>query len=680
MTAPPSTPESSPPGVNSIRWSDWLAVGALLLAIIAAYHNSIYGPFTFDDFGSVQYNQKLHQFTSALFPSNHSGLAGRPVASLTFALNHALDGENVEGYHVINVAIHLAAALVLMAVLRRSLLLPRLASRFGAGAQTLAFAIALLWALHPLQTESVNYIIQRTESLMGLCYLLTLYGFIRGAQAGQAGGWWVFASVTCLLGAGSKEIIATAPLLIFLYDGILLSGSWRAAWREHRAGYLGLALTWLVIAGQVFLIDRGNVGAGYGVSRFDYALTSCRSLMLYLKLSLWPHPLILDYGIGIVHHLREVWPQALGVIALTGATLCGLWRRSPLGLAGAWFLFILAPVSSVIPVLGQPTAEHRVYLSLAAVITVVVLALHALLGRLSLVICGLLALGCGWLTVHRNEDYRTTAVLWADTVAKCPLNARAHLNHGSAISATNTRDAVAEYRKAIALDPDYAEPHLALGMYCARDPAQHSLAIAEYQAAVRIRPTLAGTHVALGNLYFKQPGQFPRAVAEYRAALRLDPDAAEVHHNLANALKRLPAGHDEAIREYQTALRLNPNLPEVHFELANTLADEPGQFAEAAQEFEAALRLKPDYLLCHYNYALLLAHTLGHTADAIAHYEAAIRQQTTLVPARYNLGRILSRDRSRIREAIAHFEAILKLEPDHTGAQRLLEKARASLK
>ena len=183
-------------------------------------------------------------------------VGGRPVVSLTLAINYALGGMNVWGYHAVNLAIHILAAWTLFGVMRRTLLLPALQERFGSAATPLALAAALLWTIHPLQTESVTYVIQRTESLVGLFYLLTLYCVIRGADVRPASdrpGTRAPSAASCLLGMATKEVMVTAPLIVLLYDRTFLAGSFREAWRRRCGLYLALAATWGVVAAAVDL-------------------------------------------------------------------------------------------------------------------------------------------------------------------------------------------------------------------------------------------------------------------------------------------------------------------------------------------------------------------------------------------------------------------------------------------
>ncbi|HSY54782.1 MAG TPA: hypothetical protein VK785_10065, partial [Opitutaceae bacterium] len=186
------------------------------------------------------------------------------MLNFTFALNYALGDLNVRGYHWFNLLIHTLAGLTLFGIVRRTLLRqgyggqalvrPALSGRFGADAVPLALAVAVIWVVHPIQTEAVTYVSQRAESLMGLFYLLTVYCFIRGASAtGErrdsqvirplSSCLWLLASVlSCFLGTLSKETIVTAPVMVLLYDRTFVAGSFREAWRLRWRYYSGLAL------------------------------------------------------------------------------------------------------------------------------------------------------------------------------------------------------------------------------------------------------------------------------------------------------------------------------------------------------------------------------------------------------------------------------------------------------
>jgi len=604
--------------ILSPRWRHLFAGGAIALAALLAYANSFSVPFIFDDRDAVTDNPALRRFENVLSPAADSIVGGRPLVNLSFAVNYALGGTQVWGYHAFNLAIHILAALTLFGIARRTLerwsaLTPTRCStapaqRVGVNAlhpTTLALAIALLWAVHPLQTEAVTYITQRAETMMGLFYLLTLYFFIRatdkGFPVGKPVAWldirfYVFSIFSCFLGTLSKEVIATAPVLVLLYDCTFVAGTFRAAWRARWRYYLGLASSWLLLGRLMVGLNHRGAGFGQGVTPWTYALTSCRSVATYLRLAAWPHPLVFDYGTGMVYHPLEVLPEALALAAVLGATVIALCRRPLVGFAGAWFFIILAPASSVVPLIGQPMAEHRMYLSLAALIGLGVVGLHALIGRGSLIVFAAIAVGLGGLSFRRNGDYRTALALWTDTLAKQPHNGRGHNDLGAVLVTIPGRlaDGIAEYRMALKSDPDYADAHNNLGVALATDPAHLNEAMAQFQAALKIDPRYAPAHYNLGVAWMRTPGHLTDAIAEFQTALQIKPDYLHAHNSMGLALMRIPGRMPEAIAEFQAALKIDPHDFRFHFNLGVALAKDKGRIPEAIAEFETALRINPD--------------------------------------------------------------------------------------
>lgn len=690
MTGRPQVPADPPTFENpsfgaTRRRASVIAVLLIVGAALAAYHNSFSGPFIFDDVHAIVENPTIRELRTAPFPPAGSGLtvSGRPLLNLSFAINYALGGTSVRGYHILNLALHILAGLTLFGVARRTLELSR---RVGNNAPyPLACAIALLWTVHPLQTESVTYIVQRAESLVALFYLLTLYAFIRGAgghvirdnHAGRPSGssgschvssdkpdqpssdhprtghssgdmpleaphriWFTLSVAACLLGMASKEVMATAPLLVLLYDRTFIADTFRGAWRQRRPVYLGLASTWLLLAALVVAAGgRGHTaGFGAGMDWRAYALTQCRALLLYLKLSVWPHPLVLDYGDGVVTNVVAVLPQVLVLAGLIAGAIVALrsecWRW--LGFLGCWYFAILAPTSSVVPVATQTMAEHRMCLPLAAVLTLAAVGLHALIGRRGVFVAAALAVALGVLTARRNGDYRSALAIWNDTATKWPDNARAHSALGDALlRAGHAGEAIPHYERALKLKPDNGEFHGAMGNALA-ETGRIDEALQHLTEAVRLAPADARTHTNLGNALLKA-GRLDEAIRQQRAAVRLDPTSADMQFNLANSLVQT-AALAEAVVRYGEALRLNPDFIEARFNLGNALAT-LGRFAEAVAAYRAVLQRDPTLVAAWCN----LGHALdqsGRTAEAVASFEEALRRAPASAEAREGLARL----------------------------------------
>jgi tetratricopeptide (TPR) repeat protein len=612
----------------------------LVLAGLAAYHGTFSAPFFFDDLPAITDNpsiRDLRALGAVLSPQSAEGNAvgGRPLVNLSFAINYALGGLDVRGYHAVNLAIHLLAGLTLLGLVRRTL------TRLGIEEPLpFAFAIALLWVVHPLQTESVTCVVQRTESLMGLFYLLTLYGFVRAADENPRGSGWALVSVlACFCGMATKEVMVTAPVIVLLYDRAFVSGTFREGWRRNRWLHLAFGSSWLLLA--VLLASAGgsrgaSAGFGHGVSSGAYALTQCRAIVHYLRLAFWPHPLVVDYGTGTVTAFGDVARQAALLAVLAAGTVVALWRRSALGFLGAWFFVILSPSSSVVPLVTQTIAEHRMYLPLAAVIAAVVMGLRAWLGRyVWIATLGIGAVLAG-VTAARNRDYSSVVAIWGKTVAQRPENARARTDFGDALRQSGQiAEAIAQCREAVRLQPTLAEAHCNLGSALLQ-AGQAEAAAAEYETALRLRPNFAQPHVILAGILLTA-GQTDEALTHYAAALRFAPAAFESHYDFGNALFQLgrPA---EAAAQYRAALAIRPDSFEAQYNAGNALVrcgDLPGAIAL----LQGAVRRRPESADAHFNLADALARA-GHPADAAGEYRMVLRLEPGSADARARLGEL----------------------------------------
>ena len=547
------------------------ACAAIVLAGLAAYSNSFHGPFIFDDgyFVNTQSAMKLWPIWPTLAGS-------RPVVQASLALNYTLGGPGVTGYHVFNLIVHLLAALALFGIVRRTLTLPALAGRFSERiAAALGFCVALLWAVHPLQTEAVTYVIQRMESLMALFYLLTLYGVVRAATSQRPRAWHAAAVAACALGMGCKEVMVSAPVVVLLYDRCFIAGSFREALRRRWGLYVGLAATWVIL---VRLGPRGlRPACGRGrrrvrnPERYAAALRA-KPVRCHPPLSaagvladrVVPG-LLLAGGAGA----REIAPGAAVVGILLAATLWALARRPAFakapagkpatrtagkpatesagklatetawtrawGFAGAFFFLVLAPTSSIMPI--QDLAfEHRMYLPLAAVLAAAVVAAFLLARRLGLgagallVLCATAAVALGMATHRRNADYRTALSIYEDTVAKRPENPRAWQGLGWEKNlAGDYEGALQCLDRALKLPGDEANARSDRGVVC-QNLHRYAEALSDFNRAIVLKPNFADAYDNRANLYLAT-GRFQLAVDDCDCAIALEPDSPRPYNN-----------------------------------------------------------------------------------------------------------------------------------------------------
>lgn len=615
--------------VTSVRklWGAW---AILVIAVFAAYANSLHGPFIFDDDPSIVENQSIRKLelpNVLAAPPEAVTVAGRPVVNLSLAVNYALGGLEVEGYHFVNLALHVLATLVLFALARRTF--ETMAGPLGSAATGLALTVALLWACHPLQTESVTYIVQRAEVIVGLLYFLTLYCFLRGATSANGRAWYAGAVAACALGMASKEVMVSAPLIALLYDRTFVAGSFRQSLRRRWGLWLALAATWMLLPVLYHASGHrgGSAGFGLGMTAWQYARTQFGSIIHYLRLVFWPSPLVLDYGNRIADSAAGIVPYALVVLVLVAATVAALVLRPKWGFWGAWLFGILAPSSSIVPLATQTTAEHRMYLPLLAVVAIVVVATYQTIVRLGIrsrwaTVVPVVAMASAlmWGTRQRNDDYRSELAIWDANIRDWPLGDRAYLTRGSVYWTQGRHDdAIKDYDKAIALSPRGVKAYIGRGN-AHSDLHQYEKALDDYDQAIRLNPRAADAYNGRGAVRVDL-GQLDLAISDYSRAIELEPKFAEAYFNRA-------AAHDAkgeleaAIRDYDEVIRLQPDQA-LAYAKRGRARNRKGEFGAAIRDLDRAIALRPD-LAEAYSDRGDARQGRGHYSEAIVDYEKAI--------------------------------------------------------
>ncbi len=665
--------------------------------VLAAYSNSFQARLLFDNVPVILGDARIREatphnigmiLTQGYWPSSPNSGLYRPLTTLSYLFNYAVlgDGEKPDGYHQINFALH---GLNVSLVYALGILV---FSEPG-----LALALAALWGLHPLLTESVTNVVGRADLLAGLGVLagLLCYARVLASQRRKKAAWLIALACAQTVALFSKESGIVLVGLIVLYD---LVWPQRAQWSTRAIAYAALAApiaAFFLLRSQVqtrLLVDfyeNPLIRADFWTAR----LTAFKVIGKFLGLFLWPARLAADYSYNAIPLSSwqdlEAW---ISLAACLGAVVLALlWRRKRKALVFfiGFFFVALAPTSNLLILIGSIMAERFLYLPAIGLAGCAVVAIHALARLLSRDRRGsaravwiAASLACLLLCVRtyaRNADWRDELSLWSSTVQVNPSAARPHMNLGLALTVIPNRlpDAIAEYETALRIRPDYAEAHYDLGRALAQQSGRAPDAIREFEAAIRIQPDYAQAHYNLGTVLARDPARMSDAIAEWQAAIRAQPDLAEAHNNLANQLAKMPGRMPDAIAEWQAAVRGNPDLAEAHYNLGNSLSQLPGRQMEAIAEWQAALRAQPNLAEAHNNLANALAQIPGRLPDAILEWQAALRIQPNLVEAHYNLGKALSQTPGRLPDAIAQYEAALRLRPD-PELRQLVERLRAS--
>ena len=684
---PKPLPSIAPNPTEGWQDSPRLLIVLLILIITLVYSNSLHGDFIYDDIYDILDNPSIQKLMplKELFMANWNGkltLLSRPVVNLSFAISYAMGGFKPFYFHLFNLLIHVFAGMALFGIVRRALSLPKMKLIYGDNIPLLAILIAILWAIHPLQTESVTYMTQRFESLMGCFSLVCVYCAIRAGDSSHPGRWAFLSALSCFLALGSKEVAVSIPILILLFDRAFMAGSFKEAWHRRRLLYLGLLLAWGCF-GWIQLQAQGRAPwAGFGLEMpwWRYALSQPGVILHYLRLVAWPDPLCIDYMWLPAKTLNRVLPGALVIGGLLLGTGYSLIRKPGLGFLGASFFLILAPTSSIMP-LADLAVEHRMYLPLAPVIAGLVLGSYHLARVLHdrnwmpwpiarFVIIALVAMtlaSLGGLTYLRNTDYRSALNIWGDTVQKVPNNPRAHLNYGSALKKEGyIDDAIKEYKKAIELAPRIPMGYTNLGaIYGERGEIDESLnylnkaiilspenpqylsnlglvllkiqlydnSLSYFEKAVQVSPEYAPGYANIGEVFF-QKKDYGKSILNFKKAIEINPRAFKYHWGLAVSL--LESGNEVAASAaFGEALRL-AERPVGWTSLLGWIYWQHKKDALAIPPLRAALRMKPDDVQSMIRLSWILSTSpdarLRDGTEALKWAEAALSSSGTRSP------------------------------------------------
>lgn len=657
----------------------WLCVLLLIGAGALAYGNSLSGPFIVDDGMAIVGNAHIRQLwplSRALSTERESPVAGRPFVSLSFAINYAIGGLDVGGYHVVNVALHVVCAVLLFGVIRRTL--ARLPGGYAERSTPLALVTALLWLVHPLNSEAVDYLTQRTELMMGVCYLLTFYAAIRARDSSRSTPWVVLAIVACGLGMACKESMVTAPVMVWLYDRAFHDAASRPRWGL----WGGLAATWVVLAMLNWSGPRiHSAGWSAGVGVWTYLLNQVGMIVRYLRLAVWPTDLVLTYGYPQTLTLGAVLPAALLVVALLGMSVVSLQAAPRLGFLAAWFFVTLAPTSSVIPIATEVGAERRMYLPLMAFLLLVVLAFdwlahhlpsvkhrHAPVVRAAAwaVIVAAVATASGLATRSRNREYQTGLAMARTVLSRWPTSYAHFLLGTELVAAGEHQAAIDELRQAV---PSLPRAHYALATQLIAT-SQWDDALDHLQAFVREEPWLLEVPAArnqIGRILVRR-GELDAAADQFRLVLQMDPTFSEAHRHLADVFAAR-AEFPDAIREYQQYIVDHPQDSDALMGLGVAF-QKAGRSTEALAALRRALAADPSNALAARNAAAVELARQNYPGS-VAFARQAVQANPDDAGAHDLLGLGLA-FQGQLGEAIREFQRAIQLSPTDADAQQHL--------
>ena len=649
-----------------------------IIAGFALYSNTFNSPFVLDDLRIIEENPtiQLTELTGKNILNSATGLSSnRPVSTLTFALNYYFDRYNPEGYHLVNIIIHIINAILLFFFLKLTFGICSQQNssnlKFGSSAGLwIPFFAALIWLVHPIQTQSVTYIVQRMNSMGAMFYILALLCYAKGRDAhlnaspraapqepeGQTRKtpsrhyfWYLACGVSGLLALGSKESTATLPFFLCLYEWYFFQDLSKEWFKKRLKYLLGISAFFILL----FLIYTDFSPWEKIQSLHDFAqheftiterlLTQFRVVIYYISLIFLPLPsrLNLDYDFVLSQSLINPISTLLSLVAIAGIIALAVYlakKERLISFCVLWFFGTHLIESSILPL--AIIFIHRNYLPsmMVCLIPVVLTYRYIKLDWLKVGLLSLLVVGLSVWTYQRNQVWQNKITLWSDVVKKSPGKARPHFNLGAAFS----------------------------------EQKRDEEAIPQYQRALEINPNLAQPHINLGEA-LERHNKIEEAAEHYRAALQIKPDLPEAHNNIGSILAK-QGRTEEAIQSYQNALKIRPHYALAHFNLAHALV-ENGKVEQGIRHYYQAIQFKPEYAEAHNNLGGIFIN-LGETEKAIKHYIAALQIDPSLVEAYNNLG-ITLMQKGNIDAAIKQFQKALQLKPDFIMAENNLKRALA---
>jgi tetratricopeptide (TPR) repeat protein len=662
-----------PPNFFGLQ-SGLLAALTLVAAVWLAYASGLGAPFIMDDNPSIPGNRSIRSLWPlwpVLVYEHGEGRThdGRPLLNLSLAVNRAITGTSPIGFRVVNILIHCSNAILLMALARDLLARPAVPAAIRDRAGEIAFAAVVLWAVHPLGTAAVTYVIQRAESLGAFMILATVLVTVRGILAADAGrGTWALPIVALLsaLAGTAKETSVAIPFVTLLIDRALLSGSWRGTLR-HWPWHLAAAASWPSVA--VMLTALGGRGSSAGLdsaSPWLYLFTQAKAIWLYFARIVWPQGLVFDYGDFVSSGLAE----SGGWLVLSAAVFAGVvygYARFPVAFLGPLLFFVLlGPTSSVIPVKTQTIAEHRAYLASACLIVPAVAAAWVVARErlaLSPRFCGLaaaaVALALGLSTAARNREFVEPAILWRKALAAEPRNERAMINLAAQLIAKKDPASLVEAERLLARVAEtgrYPKVYSVNVGSLAKAQGRYPEALAAIDAVLELTPDDATALADRGYVLWKL-GRLPEALTALDRALALDDQIAPAWLKRGNVLLDL-GRHEEAERSFARSVEVDPKYSKGwdHLGIAR---QGRGDRAAALDAFNRAVACDPKDAEAVYNRGRLHAE-MGQPTAAIADFSSVLATAPAFRDAHYNRAVLLIRA-GRPAEARADIEAFIRL-------------------
>lgn len=620
-------------------------IAFLIIAVAAAlvYSNTFGSGFYFDDGYNITDNYHIKNVFRPDIIWNYNPT--RFITLFTVAINYYLGGINVLGYHIVNIFIHILTSCAVFVFVKTTLSISTVnekSEKLNAG--YIALFSALIFAVHPIQTQAVTYIIQRAASLASLFYIssVTMYAKYRLAEAKKEKSVYLFLSLGfCVLGMFTKEFVFTLPLMIIVYEFIFFYKGGRV-FRKDLIPYL---LTFFIIPFTIkFLSPRAikEVSqASSQITAYNYFITQFKVIVTYIRLVFWPVNQNLDYDIAASGSFFEPVTiiSFLLLAALFGLAVYLFKKEKIISFGILWFFISLAVESSVLPI-RDVIFEHRMYLPMAGVTFLLVyIAVKYLPEKYLKPLAGaaiIIVIVLGAAAFQRNKVWANEYTLWNDVVQKSPQKARAYSNRGVALLNLKRYDeAINDFNKTLSLNKTFKNAYFNRGsVYYYKK--EYDKAIADFSKTIALDSTYALAYNNLGAILLERH-QFSEAVSYFDKAILNDTNYAAAYNN-RGVLSKALGNYQKAAIDYKKAIEKNKNYAEAYFNLGEVYML-VGNYELAQGYFNRAIELNSNYTEAYYNRGNVLFMT-GKATEALADYNFVLQKDTTRFEVYNNRGSV----------------------------------------
>lgn len=652
--------------------------------VFCLYLNSIDGDLIFDDTSSIKENASIRMKTISSQSLSRAFSTNRPVANLSFALNFHFHEYKTFGFHLVNIFIHILAGILLYLFIKKTfLLLP--GKNLPDHYIWITMAATLLWVVHPIQTQSVSYIVQRMTSMSSMFYILTMLCYIRlRIEIREAGSenpikkWLYFSFILAagFLAIGSKETAATLPVFLFLYEWFFfqnLNGKW---FKKYFIKFCAILVP-AAMAGAFFINDFYSDFFAKGYKIYDFNLmerlySEFRVVIYYISLLIFPHPsrLMLDYDFAVSRSLIYPPSTIFCMLALFAMVIyaCFLAKKHRIiSFAIFWYFGNLVIESTVLPI--ELVYEHRNYLPSMLIFLIPLIAAFKYAKNWKAVvsmICVIAAVFSFW-TFQRNHVWQSEVCLWQDAVNKSPEKARCHNNFGLALVKEGKADeGTAYFQKAVELDPKYFDPLFNLGLMNL-NAKKFDKAVFYLKKAVQLKSKDFKALMCLGMAYLDNDNA-EKAVVCFKQADELGADDVSEFRYLAMRLFKT-GNPDKAFNLLQKAMKMEPDDAKLH-NLLGTHLMEFGRVAEAIDHFKTSVKLDSNYIYPCMN----LGKCFSYKKDfkkALASFKDALDINKKFISG-YNEAGITALRLGETDEAEKYLQDALKIDPANKTAKNHL--------